>query len=118
MTLTATTRFEAAILAAFPRLPGVLPAIYRPKAGGEVATYAQLENEQRESEARARGDFAEVRLPARDVADPAVDDVVVVDGLEWQMRQSTDQSIIRRKDGPFWVVRLRRNLKPIPGGSK
>lgn len=117
--MTPTERFEARILAAFPRLPGVSPAVYRPKAGGEVATYAHVENEQRESENRARGDFAEVRLPARDVPDPAVDDAIVVDGVEWQMRQPPDQSVIRRKDGPFWVVHCRKGLRPtLAGGGR
>lgn len=116
--MTATARFEAAILAAFPRLPGVLPAVYRPKGGGEVATYAQVENRQTETEARVRGEFAEIRIPARDVPDPAIDDAIEVAGVVWQMRPSTDQSITRRKDGPFWVVRCRKDLRPTLSGGR
>jgi hypothetical protein len=116
--MNATGRFEAAILAAFVRLPGVLPAVYRPKAGGEVGTYAQVENRQTETEARVRGEFAEIRVPARDVPDPAVDDVVEVAGVVWQMRPSTDQFIQRRQDGPFWVVRCRTGLRATLAGGR
>ena len=118
MTLTATARFEAAILAGWLRLPGVLSAVYRPKAGGEVATYAQVENRQTETEARVRGEFAEIRVPARDVPDPAIDDAIEVAGVVWQMRPSTDQFIQRRQDGPFWVIRCRTGLRTTLAGGR
>lgn len=118
MTLTATSRFEAAILAAFVRLPGVLPAVYRPKAGGEVATSALLEDRRMSTGRTARTESAVIRLPRAAVAAPAVGDVVEVDGETWTHRQEPDADVVHRVDGPFWLLFCRLDPAPIPGGGK
>ncbi|NDY56656.1 hypothetical protein G3N56_07855 [Desulfovibrio sulfodismutans] len=105
------------------------PAVYRPRAAGEAAgfpaaqggaaveTLAVVENRQTEAESRAQMEVAEIRIPARDVASPQIDDVIVVDGEEWQHRPSTDQSIQRRRLGPFWILRCRREVRATVGGG-
>ena len=110
--------FEDTILAGFRYLPGVSPAVYRPAVGAPVETFAMVENRQTEVETRIRGEFAEIRIPARDVPAPATDDSIVADGEEWQVRPSTDQFILRRKTGPFWILRCRRDLRPTMKGGK
>jgi hypothetical protein len=105
------------------------PAMYQPKAAGEAAavpasrggraieTLVLVENRQTEAESRALLEVAEIRIPARDVASPQIDDVIVVDGEEWQHRPSTDQSIQRRRLGPFWILRCRREVRATVGGG-
>lgn len=119
--------FDADLLDAFADLAS--PAVYRPKASGEAAavpanrggaaieTLARVENRQTEAESRAQMEVAEIRIPARDVASPQIDDVIVVDGEEWQHRPSTDQSIQRRRLGPFWILRCRREVRATVGGG-
>lgn len=119
--------FDADILDAFADIAS--PAIYRPRAAGEAAgfpagqggaaveTMALVENRQTEAESRALLEVAEIRIPARDVASPQIDDVIVVDGEEWQYRPSTDQSIQRRRLGPFWILRCRREVRATVGGG-
>jgi|GEM_PF-5366137 len=116
--LTVREQFEASILAALPSLPGFQPAEYRPKTGDPVATYAMIESKQRESERLARGTYAEIRIPIRDVSEPEIDDVLVINGESWTVRPSTDQSIQMREAWPFWIVRCRKDLRPVPGGGK
>lgn len=105
------------------------PAVYQPKAAGEaglvpaarggraIETLALVENRQTEAESRAQLEVAEIRIPARDVVSPQIDDVIVVDGEQWQHRPSTDQSIQRRRLGPFWILRCRREVRATVGGG-
>lgn len=115
----ANAYFEAAILAGFPRLPGVLPATYRPKAGGEVATYAKIEDRAVAVERGIRGEYAMIRLPARDVPAPGVDDLIEVDGQTWQHRPGPAGDTLCRRSGPFVLLACRRELHPtLAGGGK
>ncbi|MGE4536647.1 MAG: hypothetical protein AB7D37_06185 [Desulfovibrio sp.] len=116
--VTMREQFEASILNALPHIPGFQPAEYRPKEGDPVATFAMIETQQRETERLVRGMYAEIRIPVRDVPSPDIDESIVIDGECWTIRPSTDQSIQMRKVWPFWVVRCRRDIRPVPGGGR
>ncbi len=116
--MTPTARFEARILTGWLRLPGVLPAVYRPKAGGEVATSAKIEDRRMATGRTARTESAVIWVPRVAVPAPAVGDTVEMAGETWTHRQEPDADVVHRVDGPFWLLSCRLDPAPIPGGGK
>jgi len=107
--------FEDDILVAFEDLAE--SALYLPKAGGQIVTLAMVEGRRLDSGRLARGEYATLRLPVRDVPAPEVDDLIQVDGETWQHRPATDETDIRSRSGPFWLLACRRELRATPGGG-
>jgi hypothetical protein len=97
------------LLDAFPDLPGVSPASYQPAAGGApVATHVMIETSTVETDSRAHGEYADIRVPMRDVPEPTVDDTLVVDGVAWEFRVNQDRKLQRTRKWPFWLLQCRR----------
>jgi len=113
------TDFEDDLLAAFPDLPGVWPAVYRPAGGGDpVHTDAMIESATVESDNRTHGEYADIRIPIRDVPAPAVDDVLEIDGIVWEFRINQDRKLLRTQRWPFWLIQCRRKGGVVPTGSR
>ena len=113
--MTLRDDFAADILDGFRDLAE--PAVYRPKSGANpIDTYALIESYQIEVETRARGEFASIRIPITDIPHPAIDDIIVINEEEWQVRPSTDQQIERYRKYPFWILRCRRHVLLTLGG--
>ena len=118
--MSVAAQFETDLLAAFPTLPGVVPAVYRPKVGGDaVGTYVMVEDARLENDGRAHGEYAVLRVPMRDVPEPAADDAIEAGGETWEFRVNQDKTLRRERSWPFWKLQCRRKGSVgVAGGSR
>ncbi len=108
--------FAGDILAAFEDLAA--PAVLRPASGGSVATFAMVEGGSLEAGPRSRSEYAVLRVPMAAIPDPAVGDVLEVDGVAWEYRVDQDRKVSRERAWPFWLLRCRRADSVAPAGGR
>jgi len=104
--MTLRDDFAADILDGFRDLAE--PAVYRPRSGAAVATFALLEDRRLAAGSRARLETATLVVSQFDVPAPAIDDCFEVSGIVWQYRQNKDAPAEREDAWPFWRLACRR----------
>jgi len=115
--MTLRDDFAADILDGFEDLAQT--CIYQPADGPAVSTLALVEDRRLAAGSRARGEYATLRVPMRDVETPQIDDTFLVAGETWQYRPEPEQSESRKESFPFWILSCRRGVMPtLSGGSR